>query len=600
MKRLLLAGLFTALAVVANANPLPLVFGIQLLLGSVFAVLALLLWRGWWGVGIGVVASLYTWKLWGHPWAVLIFSLEILWLAIALNRFNGPAERDGEGGVILFNILYWLLIGAPLVLLFYGGVLQFDSANVLVAAVKQSLNGITNTGLAFLIFLLLRLWQSNRQTASVSLRGLVFALVLTAITAPTLALTVFTSQQLVRATQQGELDTLEILAQAVGTPPMKELADPNQFSDGANPLGKEFPQTAVLRRDSDGRQYNSDPALFSALERDYESAGSTYGLPAGLEMLVQGGPQPQLRKWVNGYWSHSVRLSGPQGETEVQVVQPARTLVTRLQDQSARMLAILTAVVVLGALVSEAIGRWFEGQFRAVLDPFTRSQPGEGIETAMPNLAESMIGELRTMADLLNTRISRVNSLTRSLERLSTTDPLTGCLNRRELFRLLREEMARCRRNGEQLCCLSLDLDHFKQINDQFGHAAGDAVLVHVCDAVRAQLRLNDHFFRIGGEEFLVLFSGNDRAPDATSADTSAGATAETGGLQSGEALAERLRAVVAEQPTRHGDTWIPITMSIGLSQFRHDSDTEESLLLRSDRALYAAKQQGRNRIVKG
>jgi diguanylate cyclase (GGDEF)-like protein len=573
-RRLAWSGLLTALAVLANAHPLPLVFGIQLLLGSVFAVLALLLWRGWWGTAIGVVASLVTWTLWGHPWAVLIFSLEILWLTIALNRFNGAPARDVDGGVILFDILYWLLLGAPLVLLLYGGVLQFDSANVIVAAVKQSLNGISNSALAFLLFLLMRLWPGNRQPARVTLRGLVFALVLTSITAPTLALSVITSQQLVRATQQGELDTLVIVGRSIATTPIDQVAE-------------RFPQIAARRLDSDGRQYSSDPALFKALARDYEDGGRSVVVPEGLTILVRRGNQPLLRRWVNGYWSHSQRVPNPQGSSLVQVVQPARPLVTRLQDQSSRMLAILTTVVVIGALMSAAIGRWFEHQFRAVLDPFTRSNgEGQEREPAMPKLAESAIGELRTMADLLNSRIARVNSLTRSLERLSTTDPLTGCLNRRELFRLLREDMTRCRRGGEPLWLLSFDLDHFKEINDRYGHAAGDAVLTHVCEMVRSQLRLGDRFFRTGGEEFLILISGGVAEP----------LPGEAGG---GDALAERLRRLVAEQPTLHGGLVIAATVSLGLSQFRPTSDTEESLLLRADRALYMAKQQGRNRMVR-
>ena len=125
----------TALAVLGNVCPLPLFFGIHLLLGSTAAVLALLLWRGWTGLAMAVLASLYTWKLWGHPWAIVIFTGELLWLSLAINRWNGPRSNDSNGQIILWDIAYWALIGVPLVLLFYGGILRIDQANVAVVAV---------------------------------------------------------------------------------------------------------------------------------------------------------------------------------------------------------------------------------------------------------------------------------------------------------------------------------------------------------------------------------------------------------------------------------------------------------------------------------
>jgi len=90
----LLLALLAGLAVLGNVVAVPLFFSIQILLGSIASTLTLLWLRGWWSVAIASLASLYTWKLWGHPWAIVIFSAEALWLAVFVNRFNGPPEKS--------------------------------------------------------------------------------------------------------------------------------------------------------------------------------------------------------------------------------------------------------------------------------------------------------------------------------------------------------------------------------------------------------------------------------------------------------------------------------------------------------------------------
>ena len=91
------------------------------------------------------------------------------------------------------------------------------------------------------------------------------------------------------------------------------------------------------------------------------------------------------------------------------------------------------------------------------------------------------------------------------MHHLSTTDPLTGCYNRRELIRRLNEEIARADRQEGELSYLCFDIDFFKRVNDTYGHAMGDAVLVNVADAIRSRLRATDCFCRSGGEEFTIL-----------------------------------------------------------------------------------------------
>lgn len=161
----------------------------------------------------------------------------------------------------------------------------------------------------------------------------------------------------------------------------------------------------------------------------------------------------------------------------------------------------------------------------------------------------------------------------RKLERLSSTDPLTGALNRRSCERLLGAELRRAERYGRPLSVVLLDIDHFKRINDEHGHAVGDAVLRDVADRVRATIRQNDALVRWGGEEFLVVL------PETHA--------------EGARVAAERIRAVVGREPAGPG---VPATLSGGVST-ASAGDDQDSLVQRADEHLYRAKHAGRDRI---
>jgi len=163
------------------------------------------------------------------------------------------------------------------------------------------------------------------------------------------------------------------------------------------------------------------------------------------------------------------------------------------------------------------------------------------------------------------------------LRRLATTDPLTGLSNRRAFLERLRDELRLRRRLNHSSSLLMIDFDHFKQINDRYGHPAGDQVLKHFAGIARSCLRETDAIGRLGGEEFAILLPGTD--------------------LDGAMQLAERLRHLLEQTPTRTADHQIPMTLSIGVTPL-HDHDTNPSeLLTRVDAALYQAKNKGRNRI---
>lgn len=164
------------------------------------------------------------------------------------------------------------------------------------------------------------------------------------------------------------------------------------------------------------------------------------------------------------------------------------------------------------------------------------------------------------------------------LENLSITDALTGIANRRHFEWRLSEEIERARRYKYPLSTLMLDLDHFKQVNDNYGHQIGDIVLQQVAQRLRRILRRTDFLARYGGEEFIVL------APQ-TPADRAL-------------ILAERLRQVIAESPFPIADNLqIHITISIGVAVFPDHAQNENELVRAADAALYKAKQTGRNRV---
>ncbi len=175
--------------------------------------------------------------------------------------------------------------------------------------------------------------------------------------------------------------------------------------------------------------------------------------------------------------------------------------------------------------------------------------------------------------------ITERKSLETQLEKLATVDPLTGIYNRRSFMKLSAAELSRCRREHQPLSLLVLDVDHFKSINDTYGHAAGDAVLVHMVRAMLVELRQHDIVARAGGEEFYVTLGNTDLGRAEQIAQRMCGALSTGGGVTQG---AQR----------------IEVTVSIGVAQCDPERDTVDSVLRRADLAMYEAKRRGRNRVV--
>ncbi len=158
----------------------------------------------------------------------------------------------------------------------------------------------------------------------------------------------------------------------------------------------------------------------------------------------------------------------------------------------------------------------------------------------------------------------------------AATDSLTGLSNRRHIEPQLAGETARARRHQATFSVLMADLDHFKRVNDRYGHDAGDEVLREVARRLREMLRTEDRPARWGGEEFLVLLTDTE--------------------LDQAEIVAEKLRAGIADTPIEVNGHSIDMTISIGVAQHQGEDDPLD-LIRRADQALYRAKDEGRNRV---
>jgi diguanylate cyclase (GGDEF)-like protein len=174
-------------------------------------------------------------------------------------------------------------------------------------------------------------------------------------------------------------------------------------------------------------------------------------------------------------------------------------------------------------------------------------------------------------------RSSQLKEAYRRIEELAELDELTGAFNRRCIMRMLEEEIARSHRVGSPCSIALIDLDHFKRINDAYGHPTGDEVLRTFAITTFANIRTIDRFGRYGGEEFLLVL------PDTSE--------------ESGARMLDRLRAIIAELDWGAFSHGMRVTISAGVATLRAN-ETSDNFLARADHALYASKAKGRNRIT--
>lgn len=241
--------------------------------------------------------------------------------------------------------------------------------------------------------------------------------------------------------------------------------------------------------------------------------------------------------------------------------------VARLRNVTFGVVSLLLAVV---GLIAYRLGLFITRP----LEKLTKAAAQVTAGNLTVGLPEAGGGEVGYLTQIFNDMVGALRTHQAELERLSTTDSLTGLVNRRHLISTLAEEAQRARRYNRGFAVLMVDVDHFKAYNDTFGHPAGDEVLRQVAAILKECTRANDCAARYGGEEFLVMLSE----------------TPIDGALQ----VAERIRSRMSQQ----GFDGKKVTLSIGLARFLIDGDTPDTVISAADAALYEAKRAGRNRVI--
>ncbi len=202
---------------------------------------------------------------------------------------------------------------------------------------------------------------------------------------------------------------------------------------------------------------------------------------------------------------------------------------------------------------------------------------GAPLQAALLKEGEKVrIGEVTFFKCTFHARLD--GSFQRRMYYAALRDGLTKAFNKRHFLDCLNKEIRYAARHTTPLCLVMIDLDHFKQINDRYGHLAGDEVLVRVSQLAQSMVRAEDVFARYGGEEFGIIARGIS--------------------LDQGGMLAERLRLRVASTPIEAVGHRLPVTMSGGVAAWQPYMDDPSKLVEAADAALYQAKRGGRNRVV--
>ena len=262
----------------------------------------------------------------------------------------------------------------------------------------------------------------------------------------------------------------------------------------------------------------------------------------------------------------------PWEEIATRIGQSDKLLILQKPFNSIEVLQLAAALCRKWDLAHEAAGQLDE--LNRQVDKRTAELQG-----ANEKLTQTNADLVRTVVDLevAQAEILRQND---TLERLASRDPLTGCFNRRAFYAQFEQAFAESREHNTELCCLMVDIDHFKRVNDQFGHAVGDQAIQAVAGCLSAGLRLTDTVGRYGGEEFCLMFPRTTlaEAPD----------------------LAERLRTQIEAEAGERVRTAsrLVITVSCGISSTALGARTPLELIDQADKALYAAKEGGRNCVM--
>ena len=224
------------------------------------------------------------------------------------------------------------------------------------------------------------------------------------------------------------------------------------------------------------------------------------------------------------------------------------------------------------SIISDPSWRRIEFDYRVL----TRTNEVRHLCSRIQRTADKNGKRIRDFAVILD--ITERKRLEEDLRAQAATDPLTGVPNRRSFETTARREVERARRYAKPFSVLALDIDHFKCVNDNYGHDIGDIVLKGMAQICLGKMRVTDTLARLGGEEFAILLPETD--------------------IDAATNLAERLRYAVEANPIVTAKGALPVTVSLGVAQYAPNEPTIDAALKRADEALYEAKHAGCNKVV--
>jgi len=285
------------------------------------------------------------------------------------------------------------------------------------------------------------------------------------------------------------------------------------------------------------------------------------------------------------YLTHELKVSEEKSDLpQIWLGLPETQLIERLTEHRGTILTILVTGVIAILFVGVLLIRNFHQPLSALMK-LTREIGKGNFPLLKKTLAQNEIDELGNhfvdMVTALKEKQEEINRVHEALKQSAITDSLTGLHNRRYLQMIFPKMLAQANREHKYLGAIIIDIDHFKKINDTYGHLAGDICLATFSDDLRAASRANDDLFRMGGEEFLILTISDD-----------------TAGIKS---FAEKLRATIENETILYQNQEISITISVGISiapQHGNEQEILNQLLAQADEALYKAKKTGRNQVV--
>lgn len=598
------------LAITTNQVGIDLFYGVRLYLGSAVVVLALLL-LGSQGLLVGLASVLLVPRLWQEPQAATLMLAEALWLTLYLRSGDHPIARRERGGVVMADILFWIVVAMPLDFLLFGVIANVDLPRVLDLSLLQAINGSINAALAYGLFVVIRVVQARRsRNRLVSLQGITLISVLGC----TLTASLLTIGLSVRQYDRNLVDNQVLRFRQVA---MTTVALERSALDDLAVLRRQQDSPLDFRvLDGRGRLlYDSNPALFRSLDVRYQETQAALSqqpqVAEPLDLMVPVESLDAALSGLTGYWRYETKddLFSQQGRSLIPsqdrlvvLVEPAADGIRELQSQSSRAIRLLGLIVLLAALVSRSIARLVVRQV-----PHPQALPADGGDPEAAAAADPprdpraspggsrqrfILLELQPLLDAFQTRGAGLAQLRDALRRserqrhrleaevgrLNNLDPLTGCFNRRELYRRLDHELRQGGGDQHDLCLLSLEVDHLRQITDSYGNLVSDEILRRVAMELRHRSRATDLLCRLGPDQFALLLPACE--------------------LEAAERIAALLREAVRSLEIRHEGLILAVTLSIGVVAYQPQRDDPDSLITRAQSALYRAKAEGRNRVV--